>query len=147
MLLEAYIDVRRNMSQGDTLHLFRGLTAGASSLGSGSSTAGVSSHLGRTIRDARKARGWSQLTLARVIGVTPTTISRWECGQTCPQFFRLATLSATLQVPNFGDLVRRQRRDRRPPARVLAVAARIARVMRSLTAHIPARRRGGRMPA
>ena len=39
---------------------------------------------GATIREARKARGWSQAQLADVLDVTADTVGRWERDQLRP---------------------------------------------------------------
>lgn len=36
------------------------------------------------IRDLRRKRGWTQARLARQLGVSVTTVSRWETGSTQP---------------------------------------------------------------
>lgn len=36
--------------------------------------------IGASIREARKRKGWSQLALARALGVGNNTVSRWETG-------------------------------------------------------------------
>lgn len=52
--------------------------------------------LGRVVRELRRRRGWKQIDLARHIGVTQATISRWENGEQDPDskhFLKLADLS------------------------------------------------------
>ena len=51
--------------------------------------------MAQTIRQARRARGWTQLQLATRLGVTPVTVYNWERGYSEPrvsQFRRLARL-------------------------------------------------------
>ncbi len=56
------------------------------------------SHLGHAIRDARKARGWSQGDLARLAGTDPRQISRIETAAHEP------TLSLLLRVVSALEL-------------------------------------------
>lgn len=51
---------------------------------------------GRRIAAARKARGWSQAELARQMGVTEATVSRWESGDRSPNWFTARKLARTL---------------------------------------------------
>ena len=49
----------------------------------------------KTIRQLREGRGWTQLELANLLGVTPATVYTWERGKNEPrasQFRRLAEL-------------------------------------------------------
>lgn len=49
--------------------------------------------LGTMIRALRTERGMTQLDLARQMGVTDKAVSRWELGQSYPDFQRLVLLS------------------------------------------------------
>src|SRR5262245_50227291 len=40
--------------------------------------------IGQMIAAARKARGWTQVVFALNIGVSPSTVQRWEAGQVPP---------------------------------------------------------------
>lgn len=51
---------------------------------------------GRRLRDRRLARGLSQRRLARLIGVTPGTISKYESGALCPPDAMKLRLGRTL---------------------------------------------------
>lgn len=55
--------------------------------------------VGRRIRQAREAKGWSQHQLATAMGVADAQISRWETGQTVPQPRNLERLGQVLDVP------------------------------------------------
>lgn len=46
----------------------------------------------------RKQRGISQLEVAVQLGVTPTTVSRWENGHTLPHSHWLVRLASILDV-------------------------------------------------
>ena len=50
------------------------------------------------IRQARKARGWTQEQLASAIGTTQQTINRWESGQTEPKVSDLRKISNALGI-------------------------------------------------
>jgi transcriptional regulator with XRE-family HTH domain len=54
--------------------------------------------VGARIRESREAKGWNQDTLARKLGVTWVTISRWERGINAPPINRLRLLSEVLGV-------------------------------------------------
>lgn len=54
---------------------------------------------GQTIRRAREKRGYArQSDLAKVLGVSQQTVSRWEAGEV-PRLTTLARLSEVLDVP------------------------------------------------
>jgi transcriptional regulator with XRE-family HTH domain len=57
------------------------------------------------LKRARRNRGWTQEQLAKELGVTRITVSRWEQGETVPPSFYWSRLSAFLQVPIEGFLV------------------------------------------
>ena len=50
------------------------------------------------IRQARKARNWTQEQLAGSIGTTQQTINRWESGQTEPKISDLKKISNALGI-------------------------------------------------
>ena len=85
------------------------------------------------IREARHARGWTQTELARVLGVRPETIWRWERGKARPRHDRLETLARVVHKP--PDWLFALERDRRPyhrPGTLEPLAARIARTLKEL---------------
>jgi DNA-binding XRE family transcriptional regulator len=47
---------------------------------------------GKTIRELRRERGWTQFQLAVAVGVQPQTIYLWESGRRLPQVPQLRTL-------------------------------------------------------
>lgn len=50
------------------------------------------------IRESRIQKGYTQIELARLIGVDRSAISRWENGDNIPRLNRLVVLSQTLDV-------------------------------------------------
>ena len=50
------------------------------------------------IKQARKARNWTQDQLAQTIGTTQQTINRWESGQTEPKVSDLRKISNALGI-------------------------------------------------
>ena len=50
------------------------------------------------IRQARKARNWTQEQLAEAIGTTQQTINRWENGYTEPKLSDLHKISSALGI-------------------------------------------------
>jgi transcriptional regulator with XRE-family HTH domain len=50
--------------------------------------------IGRRIADARKRKGWTQLTFAIEASISPSTVQRWESGQLPPvrELMRVAEL-------------------------------------------------------
>lgn len=61
---------------------------------------------GDYLRDARKARGWSQSRLAFRIGAHVTSVSDWERGDNAPSGRHVAGLARELGVPAerfYGD--------------------------------------------
>lgn len=53
-------------------------------------------HLGDRIREQRKKRGFTQVTLAEVLEVSQTTVSDWESGASRPGLDRLAKIAEKL---------------------------------------------------
>ncbi len=51
-----------------------------------------------TIRSYRLRLGWTQRTLAGVLGSNRSTISAWECGHRLPSMARLLSLRKTLNA-------------------------------------------------
>lgn len=63
---------------------------------------------GRRLSDLREARGWDRAYLARLLGVTPITIRRWESGTSEPEGDHRRQLVRVFGVPvgfllGFGD--------------------------------------------
>lgn len=54
--------------------------------------------IGASIMKARKARGYTQMTLADALGVSFQAVSNWERGQTCPDIANLSELSRVLDI-------------------------------------------------
>jgi transcriptional regulator with XRE-family HTH domain len=54
--------------------------------------------LGRTIRELREAAGLSRERLARRMGISATTIQRWEADQNAPYFEGAVALAHALEV-------------------------------------------------
>ena len=54
--------------------------------------------IGANIMKARKAKGYTQMTLADALGVSFQAVSNWERGQTCPDIANLSTLSRLLDI-------------------------------------------------
>jgi transcriptional regulator with XRE-family HTH domain len=52
--------------------------------------------LAERIRDARKAKGWSQHTLAKFFGIGNAVVSRWESGETIPANREIQRLASIL---------------------------------------------------
>lgn len=47
----------------------------------------------------RREKGWSQAKLAEMIGISPQSISKWECGIGFPDVTLFPVLAETLSVP------------------------------------------------
>jgi transcriptional regulator with XRE-family HTH domain len=58
----------------------------------------LTSSLGPNIRAARVAAGVAQAELARRLGVTPTTVWKWESSRVVPPLERLAQIAVLLSV-------------------------------------------------
>jgi len=54
--------------------------------------------LGRTVRQLREHRGWSQTALARAAGMTQSAVARFEAGGTVPILPVLDRLARALDV-------------------------------------------------
>lgn len=54
--------------------------------------------IGQLIRQLRTEKGLTQEALAKILHVTNKTISKWECGNGCPEVSLFPALSATLEV-------------------------------------------------
>lgn len=54
--------------------------------------------IGANIMRARKAKGYTQMTLADALGVSFQAVSNWERGQTCPDIANLSQLSQVLDI-------------------------------------------------
>ncbi|MBQ8576924.1 MAG: helix-turn-helix transcriptional regulator [Clostridia bacterium] len=54
--------------------------------------------IGENLKQLRRARGITQEELAEMLGVTPQSVSQWECGRTLPDISLLAPLAHTFEV-------------------------------------------------
>ena len=54
--------------------------------------------LGRSVRELRERRGWSQAQLAKASGMTQSAVARFEAGGTVPTLAVLERLAAALEV-------------------------------------------------
>ncbi|ROO62604.1 helix-turn-helix protein [Micromonospora sp. Llam0] len=54
--------------------------------------------LGRSVRELRERRGWSQTQLATASGMTQSAVARFEAGGTVPTLVVLERLAAALGV-------------------------------------------------
>lgn len=54
--------------------------------------------MGRTIKELRDAKGWTQFELAARVRVRPESVARWEQGRTHPYGKNLEDLAAALGV-------------------------------------------------
>lgn len=54
--------------------------------------------LGRSVRELRERRGWSQTQLAKESGMTQPAVARFEAGGTVPTLMVLERLAAALDV-------------------------------------------------
>jgi transcriptional regulator with XRE-family HTH domain len=52
----------------------------------------------QTIRELREERGWTQLQLGNMLGVTPVTVYNWERGQHMPTAPQLRALARAFGV-------------------------------------------------
>jgi len=71
----------------------------AQSLPSGAATNASPVRPVAVLRLARVARGWSQADLSRASGLTPSTISRLECGHEQPLEQTVRRLAEALDFP------------------------------------------------
>lgn len=56
------------------------------------------SGFGELLRSRREAQGLEQAELARMLGVTQQTVSKWETGVTVPRPARVSTLARVLEL-------------------------------------------------
>jgi ribosome-binding protein aMBF1 (putative translation factor) len=61
--------------------------------------------LGKKVREAREARGWSQAQLAARVGISQPAIARLELGSTEPRVSTLHRIAAALDARLVVDLV------------------------------------------
>jgi transcriptional regulator with XRE-family HTH domain len=54
--------------------------------------------LGRSVRELRERRGWSQTQLAKASGMTQSAVARFEAGGTVPTLIVLERLATALDV-------------------------------------------------
>ena len=59
---------------------------------------GRMSGFGELLRSRREAQGLEQAELARLLGVTQQTVSKWETGVTVPRPARVSTLARALEL-------------------------------------------------
>src|ERR1700749_4189675 len=55
--------------------------------------------LGRSVRELRERRGWSQTQLAKASGMTQSAVARFEAGGTVPTLLVLERLGSALHMP------------------------------------------------
>ena len=55
--------------------------------------------IGNLLRELRRQKNMTQQQLAEQLGLSGKTISKWECGQGCPDLSVLPQLAAVLGVP------------------------------------------------
>jgi len=72
------------------------------------SESSITHRLSANIGFLRKARGWTQSSLAERVGVDTETISRFERGVTLPSLLTLEKISQSLRV-GIGDLLAESR--------------------------------------
>jgi transcriptional regulator with XRE-family HTH domain len=84
------------------------------------------------IRAAREEKGWSQTALAAAVGVTTTTIARWERGASVPRRDAVRALCRALDGSPDRFSTTSPRRPRRP-LHVEAAARRIAQALAQIT--------------
>lgn len=56
------------------------------------------SGFGELLRSRREAQGFEQAELARLLGVTQQTVSKWETGVTVPRPARVSALARALEL-------------------------------------------------
>ena len=59
----------------------------------------VPATVGRRIRNARKAKGWTLDQLAQALDISRVSVWGWENGKTHPRASRLADVAAALDLP------------------------------------------------
>lgn len=52
----------------------------------------------QTIKQLREARGWTQLALANKLGITPSTVYKWESGRNEPKVMQLRAVAKVFGV-------------------------------------------------
>jgi transcriptional regulator with XRE-family HTH domain len=52
----------------------------------------------KTIKQLREGRGWTQLKLANELGITPSTIYKWEAGRNEPGAMQLRAVARVFGV-------------------------------------------------
>jgi transcriptional regulator with XRE-family HTH domain len=70
--------------------------------------------LAKRIRDLRRGRKLTAVELGEMLGVSETTISKWECGHAVPRMSRIKTLARALgvSVPKLWALETKKARKR-----------------------------------
>lgn len=59
--------------------------------------------IGQTIRDLRKLKKMSQSELAKVVGVSQTTVTAWETGKAEPSSSAISSLADYFKEEGLGD--------------------------------------------
>lgn len=75
--------------------------------------------IGGLILQLRREQGLTQRSLAQRLGVSPKTVSKWECGRGCPDLSLWDGLSAALGA-DLGKLLRGELQPNRPDSGNLA---------------------------
>jgi transcriptional regulator with XRE-family HTH domain len=88
-----------------------------------------SENLGAALAASRRRRGLTQIDLASRLGVSPSTVCRWERGWNRPRPRRLRSLGHVLAVP--ASVLRATRRAR-PAANRPLTRARVAAIVTAL---------------
>lgn len=65
--------------------------------------------IGKSIKQAREKRGFSQWRLARLSGISQALISKWELEKCVPMFFSLIRIADALDI-SLDELVGRERK-------------------------------------
>jgi transcriptional regulator with XRE-family HTH domain len=75
---------------------------------------GMAYSLAKRIRDLRRGRKLTAVELGERLGVSETTISKWECGHAVPRMSRITTLARALgvSVPELWALETKKARKR-----------------------------------
>lgn len=90
--------------------------------------------IGSDIRDARRAKRWTQGDLAAELAVSVRTISRWETGANMPRFKERERLTELLGIPMLRPVSRPRRRVSRPATFIEGVRSRIASALAAYSA-------------
>jgi transcriptional regulator with XRE-family HTH domain len=114
--------------------------------------------VGKRIADAREEKGWSQLDLALVLDVSPSTVYRWEKGR-LPGVRELTRLAAKLEKPLDYLMETPERQDELAvlgekveflhtrQEELVATVERSVEILEALLERLPKPRRGRESPA